>query len=59
MRNPMPQTASETRAADCQHCGKPIRRNIKGYWGARKLSDPHPWYCDASPNDKRHEPKAA
>ena len=45
--------------AECRHCGKPIRRDSKGYWGARKLSDPHPWYCDASPNDKRHEPKAA
>lgn len=47
--------ASET--AECCHCGKSIRRNTKGIWGARKRDDPHPWYCDASPAaDKRHEP---
>ena len=44
-------------AAECRHCGKPVRRNSQGIWGARKRNDPHPWYCDASPADgKRHEP---
>jgi hypothetical protein len=43
--------------AECRHCGKAIRRNAKGIWGARKRDDPHPWYCDASPDTaKRHEP---
>jgi hypothetical protein len=45
--------------AECEHCGKGIRRNRAGIWGARKHDDPHPWFCDASPvGDKRHEPKA-
>ena len=46
--------------AKCQHCGKGIRRDSKGHWGARKRDDPHPWYCDASTDaEKRHEPAAA
>lgn len=43
--------------AECRHCGKGIRQNRRGIWGARKRDDPHPWYCDASMDDaKRHEP---
>lgn len=55
------ETSHMTReAADCQHCGKGIRRNSKGIWGARKHDDPHPWFCDASPDAaKRHEPAAS
>lgn len=41
----------------CQHCDKAIRRDSNGYWGARSRNDPHPWYCEASPNDRRHEPR--
>ena len=41
----------------CEYCGKPIRQNAQGYWGARKRADPHPWYCEADPAvEKRHEP---
>jgi hypothetical protein len=41
----------------CLHCGKPIAKNSKGIWGARKREDPHPWYCDDDPGDsKRHQP---
>lgn len=41
----------------CEHCGKGIRRDRQGYWGARKRDDPHPWYCDGSQDaEKRHEP---
>lgn len=44
----------------CRHCGKAIRRQRQGVWGARKHDDPHPWYCDASPSDdKRHGPWTA
>lgn len=44
----------------CRHCLKSIRRNSGGVWGARKRDDPHPWYCDASPDGaKRHEPGEA
>lgn len=50
----MAEIASDT--SDCQHCGKPIRRNTKGIWGARKRDDPHPWWCSESPVGKRHEP---
>ena len=40
----------------CRHCGKPVRLNRAGVWGARHREDPHPWYCDASPEpEKRHE----
>lgn len=43
--------------ADCAACGKPIRRNRAGIWGARARTDPHPWYCDDDPgDDKRHRP---
>jgi hypothetical protein len=46
--------------ADCLHCGKQVRRNSAGIWGARKRDDPHPWYCDDSPDaDKRHAPSPA
>jgi hypothetical protein len=41
----------------CRHCGKAIRQDRQGYWGARKRDDSHPWYCDADPGaGKRHEP---
>lgn len=30
----------QTPTADCQ-C------NVQGIWGARRRSDPHPWYCEA------------
>lgn len=44
----------------CRHCAKRIRRNRQGAWGARKRTDSHPWYCDASQSDdKRHEPWTA
>jgi len=50
-------TDTADRYGNCRHCGKSIRRDSKGYWGARKRDDPHPWYCDASPDaEKRHEP---
>lgn len=50
----------QTPTADCQHCGKAIRCNVQGIWGARRRSDPHPWYCDASQDaGKRHEPAKA
>lgn len=56
----MSSATVQTPVADCRHCGKPIRRNRAGYWGARKRDDPHPWYCDEDPgNDKRHEPAKA
>ena len=46
--------------AECEHCHKGIRRNRAGIWGARKQDDPHPWYCDASPDAaKRHQPALA
>jgi hypothetical protein len=49
-----PQVAS---TADCRHCAKGIRRYVSGIWGARRRSDPHPWYCDSDPgSEKRHEP---
>ena len=49
------EIASDT--SDCQHCDKPIRRNTKGIWGARKRDDPAPWFCAASPAaGKRHVP---
>lgn len=52
------QVASPT--ADCMHCGKPIRRNAAGIWGARKRDDPHPWYCGTTTGGGagRHEPGA-
>jgi hypothetical protein len=46
--------ASQT--AECRHCGKAIRRNAQGYWGARKRDDGAPWYCADGGEDKRHEP---
>lgn len=43
--------------ADCLYCGKPVRRNRAGIWGARRRDDPHPWYCEAGPDaGKRHAP---
>jgi hypothetical protein len=43
----------------CKDCGKGIRQNKAGIWGARKRDDDHPWYCDASPDSgKHHEPEA-
>lgn len=52
--------AVQTTTADCRHCGKPIRQNKAGFWGARKRDDPHPWWCAEDPGTgKRHEPKAA
>lgn len=57
----MSKTPETQVTSTCKHCGKGIRRDRKGYWGARKLSDPHPWYCDASPeeDERRHEPEGA
>jgi hypothetical protein len=53
-------SAVQTPTADCAHCHKPIRANRAGTWGARKRLDPHPWYCDASPDAaRRHEPAKA
>jgi hypothetical protein len=51
-----PQAGDETpslrpgkgETADCRYCAKAIRRNSAGIWGAR---NPHPWYCDASPDN--------
>lgn len=56
MRNQSPQSDTGT----CQYCGKGIRRNAAGIWGARKRDDSAPWYCGASPAaDKNHEPEGA
>jgi|GEM_PF-3347397 len=52
-------TANAAPTSTCTYCGKAIRRDSKGYWGARKRNDPHPWYCDASPDEsKSHAPAA-
>jgi hypothetical protein len=54
----MTTVASPT--GDCRHCGKPIRRNKAGCWGARKRNDPHPWCCKAATSAAaRHEPVPA
>lgn len=46
-----------TAATVCRHCGREIRRDKAGYWGARNRGDPHPRYCDANPAAaRRHEP---
>jgi hypothetical protein len=46
--------ASQT--GTCEDCGKDIRQNKAGVWGARRRDDPHPWYCDATGD--RHQPAA-
>jgi hypothetical protein len=56
MRNVDPQAETAT-TSTCKHCGKGIRRNVAGIWGARKRLDPHPWWCgENAAAEKTHAP---